>query len=131
MRNMASEPGQYSGMAAQQVRDALRAFLAGNSSVKMLDLSSNPFMGKPPALFHPYWADTARLPANAAAFTFYSDGDFGKGWYADPGAAYDTSESRPPLDPSITQHAVCRRVCMSAMNCMMCVDVFLGAQDVV
>ena len=108
MRNMASEPGQHGGMTAQQMRDALRAFLASNSSVKTLDLSSNPVMGTPPALFYPYWADTAGLPANAAAFTFCFDGDFGKGWYADSGAAYDTSKS---LDPSITQHAVCRRVC--------------------
>jgi len=89
------------GMAGQQVRDALRAFLAGNSSVKTLDLSSNPVRGIPPALFWPYWG--------AGDEDLLCDGDFGKGWYPDPGAAYD--RIMPPLDPSITQHAVCRRVC--------------------
>jgi hypothetical protein len=66
----------------QRVRDALRAFLAGNTSIKSLDLSHNPLVPSLPA-FLPRWAyrDKQAFSPQLDTEYKYAESPAGNGWH--------------------------------------------------
>lgn len=70
--------GVKPALAGQEVRDALRAFLEANTSVKKLDLSSNS-MSAISSPFFPRWHSFVNAAPTQGLV--YCEGDQGPGWY--------------------------------------------------
>jgi hypothetical protein len=89
MRNLAKFPGllgvNSGSLSWEPLQDALQAFLTKNSSVKLLDISSNPVsvvgIYNPDCVgFYPHWSQGPQGP-QGGGYQFCADGSKGKGWY--------------------------------------------------